>query len=175
MVSVTLSESALTVKGLLLANLSECLRERDEPPRLVPAQTLPGKPAKVRAPCAPRQRTRRAGHVGIEISQGNTKQMATKASVAKNDRRKQIVERYKERRDELRALAKDERLPPDQRFEAQRLLNKLPRDSSPVRIRNRCAVSGRPRGYYRKFGLSRIALRDLALRGELPGVIKASW
>ena len=100
--------------------------------------------------------------------------MATKASVAKNDRRKQIVERYKERRDELRALAKDERLPPDQRFEAQRLLNKLPRDSSPVRVRNRCTVSGRPRGYYRKFGLSRIALRDLALRGELPGVIKAS-
>lgn len=115
------------------------------------------------------------GRVGIGISQGNTKQMATKASVAKNDRRKQIVERYKERRDELRALAKDERLPPDQRFEAQRLLNKLPRDSSPVRVRNRCAVSGRPRGYYRKFGLSRIALRDLALRGELPGVIKASW
>ena len=101
--------------------------------------------------------------------------MATKASVAKNERRKKIVERYRERRTELRSLVRDERLPPEQRFEAQLLLNKLPRDSSPVRIRNRCVVTGRPRGYYRKFGLSRIALRDLALRGELPGVIKASW
>ncbi len=101
--------------------------------------------------------------------------MATKASVAKNERRKKIVERYRERRTELRSLVRDQRLPPEQRFEAQLLLNKLPRDSSPVRIRNRCVVTGRPRGYYRKFGLSRIALRDLALRGELPGVIKASW
>ncbi len=101
--------------------------------------------------------------------------MATKASVAKNERRKKIVERYRERRAELRSLVRDQRLPPEQRFEAQLLLNKLPRDSSPVRIRNRCVVTGRPRGYYRKFGLSRIALRDLALRGELPGVIKASW
>ncbi len=101
--------------------------------------------------------------------------MATKAAIAKNERRKRTVELYRARREELRALAKDERLPPDQRFEAQRLLNKLPRDSSPSRLRNRCAVTGRPRGYYRKFGLSRIALRDLALRGELPGVIKASW
>ena len=101
--------------------------------------------------------------------------MATKASVAKNERRKKIVERYRERRTELRSLVRDQRLPPEQRFEAQLLLNKLPRDSSPVRIRNRCVVTGSPRGYYRKFGLSRIALRDLALRGELPGVIKASW
>ncbi len=101
--------------------------------------------------------------------------MATKASVAKNERRKKIVERYRERREELRGLVRDERLPPEQRFQAQLLLNKLPRDASPVRVRNRCAVTGRPRGYYRKFGLSRIALRDLALRGELPGVIKASW
>ncbi len=101
--------------------------------------------------------------------------MATKASIAKNERRKKIVERHRERRTELRSLVRDQRLPPEQRFEAQLLLNKLPRDSSPVRVRNRCAVTGRPRGYYRKFGLSRIALRDLALRGELPGVIKASW
>ncbi|MEM9558414.1 MAG: 30S ribosomal protein S14 [Acidobacteriota bacterium] len=101
--------------------------------------------------------------------------MAKKSAIARNERRKKLVEQYKERRDELRATYKDSTLDPEVREEAYRKLVKLPRNSSATRVRNRCALSGRSRGYYRKFGLSRIALRDLALRGDLPGVIKASW
>jgi small subunit ribosomal protein S14 len=93
----------------------------------------------------------------------------------KNAKRKKMVELYRERRDELRGRVKDLSIPLEEREIAARMLNKLPRDSSPTRVRNRCAVTGRPRAYYRKFGLSRIALRDLALRGELPGVTKSSW
>ncbi|MEM6796577.1 MAG: 30S ribosomal protein S14 [Acidobacteriota bacterium] len=101
--------------------------------------------------------------------------MASKGAVAKNEKRKRLVERYKARRDELRSIIKNPSTDPETREEAIAMLAKLPRNSCPTRVRNRCAVSGRPRGYYRKFGLSRIALRDLALRGDLPGVIKASW
>ena len=101
--------------------------------------------------------------------------MATKAKVAKNEQRKKVVARYRERRLELKALAVDPELSQDDRLAAQAELSKLPRDASPTRVRNRCILTGRPRGYYRKFGLSRIALRDLALRGELPGVVKSSW
>ncbi|MEM1182879.1 MAG: 30S ribosomal protein S14 [Acidobacteriota bacterium] len=101
--------------------------------------------------------------------------MASKSAVAKNNRRKELVARYKERRLELKAIIKNPATDPETREEAIAMLTKLPRNSCPTRVRNRCAVTGRPRGYYRKFGLSRIALRDLALRGDLPGVIKASW
>ncbi|REJ76590.1 MAG: 30S ribosomal protein S14 [Acidobacteria bacterium] len=101
--------------------------------------------------------------------------MASKAAIYKNNQRKKKVRIYKERRDELRSRVKDLSIPLEEREIAARMLNKLPRDSSPVRVRNRCNLSGRPRAYYRKFGLSRIALRDLALRGELPGVTKSSW
>lgn len=101
--------------------------------------------------------------------------MAKTSKIAKERKRRELVERYRERRAELKEMFLDQRLPEEERQEAFRLLNKLPRDSSPTRMRNRCALTGRARGYYRKFGLSRIALRDLALRGELPGVIKASW
>lgn len=101
--------------------------------------------------------------------------MATKAKVAKNEQRKKVVARYRERRLELKALAVDQELSQEDRLAAQAELSKLPRDASPTRVRNRCVLTGRPRGYYRKFGLSRIALRDLALRGELPGVVKSSW
>lgn len=101
--------------------------------------------------------------------------MAKKSAIAKNERRKKLVEQYKTQRDELRATYKDVSLPPDVREAAYRKLVELPRNSSATRVRNRCAMTGRSRGYYRKFGLSRIALRDLALRGDLPGVIKASW
>ena len=101
--------------------------------------------------------------------------MASKAAIYKNNQRKKKVRIYKERRDELRSRVKDLSIPLEEREIAARMLNKLPRDSSPVRVRNRCNLSGRPRAYYRKFGLSRIALRDLALRGELPGVTKPSW
>lgn len=101
--------------------------------------------------------------------------MATKAKVAKNEQRKRVVARYRERRLELKALAVDQELSQEDRLAAQAELSKLPRDASPTRVRNRCILTGRPRGYYRKFGLSRIALRELALRGELPGMVKSSW
>lgn len=101
--------------------------------------------------------------------------MASQRMIAKNKERKRLVEVYRERRNELRDRVKDQSLPQEERDLAMRQLNMLPRDSSPIRVRNRCNVTGRSRGYYRKFGLSRIALRDLALRGELPGVTKSSW
>ena len=89
--------------------------------------------------------------------------MAKKAWIERNKRKQKTVQKYAALRAELKAKGDYEGL-------AQ-----LPRDASPTRMRNRCIMTGRPRGYYRKFGLSRIALRDLALRGELPGVVKASW
>jgi small subunit ribosomal protein S14 len=101
--------------------------------------------------------------------------MATTAKIAANDRRKQKVQLYRQRRLDLKKLSKDLTKTAEQRQEAAMALSQLPRDASPTRLRNRCIMTGRPRGYYRKFGLSRIALRDLALRGELPGVVKASW
>ncbi|MEM6456715.1 MAG: 30S ribosomal protein S14 [Acidobacteriota bacterium] len=101
--------------------------------------------------------------------------MATTAKVAKNERRKKLVAQYREQRATLKKAWLDPSLSDEERDAAYSKLKKLPRDSSPTRVRNRCVLSGRPRGYYRKFGLSRIALRDLALRGDLPGVIKASW
>ncbi len=101
--------------------------------------------------------------------------MAKKSSIAKNERRKRLVAQYRTKRAELKAIIKDPKTPEEERDLAFLNLQKLPRNASPVRVRNRCVLTGRPRGYYRKFGLSRIALRDLALRGELPGVIKASW
>ena len=101
--------------------------------------------------------------------------MATKAKIAKNEQRRKIVERYREQREEFKQVVRDPDLDPDQKQEALLALSRLPRDASPTRFRNRCALTGRPRGYYRKFGLSRIAFRNLALRGELPGVVKSSW
>ena len=101
--------------------------------------------------------------------------MATKAKIAKNEQRKRTVKQYSERRAELKALSVDLQLSLEDRMAANAALAKLPRDASPTRVRNRCVLTGRPRGYYRKFGVSRIALRELALRGELPGVVKSSW
>lgn len=101
--------------------------------------------------------------------------MASKAAIAKNEKRKKLAEQYREKRLELKQIMNDSTQPMEERELAYRKLQKLPRDSSPTRIRNRCFLTGRPRSYYRKFGLSRIALRDLALRGDLPGVTKSSW
>lgn len=101
--------------------------------------------------------------------------MAKQSKIARNEHRKRQVEKYKAQRAELLGIIRDPKVSEDSRDEAYRALRKLPRDASPTRIRNRCNVTGRPRGYYRKFGLSRIALRDLALRGDLPGVTKSSW
>jgi len=101
--------------------------------------------------------------------------MAKRSKVVRNEQRRKLIDRYRERRAELKAKIIDPSLSLREREEASERLRKLPRDSSPTRLRNRCSLSGRPRGYYRKFGLSRIALRELALRGELPGVVKSSW
>lgn len=101
--------------------------------------------------------------------------MAKKSAIAKNEKRKQLVDRYAAKRTALKAIADDENQPPEERFKARLKLAKLPRNSAPNRVRNRCGVTGRPRGYYRKFNMSRIALRELASKGEVPGVVKSSW
>jgi small subunit ribosomal protein S14 len=101
--------------------------------------------------------------------------MAKKSSVEKNEHRRRLVERYRAKRAELKKIARSKDRAPEERFEATLALATLPRNSSPTRIRNRCLLTGRPRGFYRKFGLSRIALRDLASEGQIPGCVKASW
>jgi len=95
--------------------------------------------------------------------------------IAKNEQRKEIVARYAERRAELKKIIKNPNTSDEDRMEAQWELNRQPRDASPVRVRNRDAADGRPRGYLRKFGLSRVRVRQMAHRGELPGVRKSSW
>ena len=101
--------------------------------------------------------------------------MAKKSSIEKNNRRRKMVSRYAERRAELKRMAKDQSLPLEERFQAHIRLAELPRNSSQVRVRNRCELSGRPRGYYRKLGMSRIALRELGSAGRIPGMVKSSW
>ncbi len=101
--------------------------------------------------------------------------MAKKSMVVKNIRRRRISDRYRERRLELKKILKSTKASHDEKKLARISLEKLPRDSNPNRIRNRCVVTGRPRSYYRKFGLSRITFREMALKGEIPGVTKASW
>ena len=101
--------------------------------------------------------------------------MAKKSKIAKNEQRAVIVERYAEKRVELLKIIKDPEANYDAKREAYAKIAKMPRDASATRYRNRCGVSGRPRGYFRKFGMSRLALRELAHNGELPGVRKASW
>ena len=93
----------------------------------------------------------------------------------RDQNRRKTVKKFAAKRAELRALINDQKLSPEDRYEARLKLQKLPRNSSPVRLRNRCAITGRPRGVYRKFGLGRTKLRETAMRGEIPGVIKASW
>jgi len=101
--------------------------------------------------------------------------MAKKSAIEKNNRRKRLALRFAGRRASLKAIANDKTLPIEDRFAARLKLAELPRNSSPVRFRNRCELSGRPRGTYRKFKMSRIALRDLASQGLIPGMVKASW
>ena len=101
--------------------------------------------------------------------------MAKKSAIEKNQHRRRMVNRYAARRAALRATVHDRTRAPEERFEATLLLAKLPRNSAKVRVRNRCALTGRPRGFHRKFGMSRIALRDLGSAGQIPGLVKASW
>lgn len=101
--------------------------------------------------------------------------MAKKSSVEKNNRRKRIVARDMLKRKALKDIIMTKTLPLEERFAAQLKLSKMPRDGSVVRVRNRCELTGRARGYFRKFKVSRICIRYLAGRGMLPGVIKSSW
>ena len=101
--------------------------------------------------------------------------MAKKSAVNKNNRRRLLAQRNAGKRERLRAVARDRALPPEERFQAFVKLAQLPRNSAPVRIRNRCELTGRPRGFYRKLRLSRIALRELASTGQIPGMTKSSW
>ena len=101
--------------------------------------------------------------------------MAKTAVINRDKKRRKIVKKYAVRREELLEIASNQKLSPEERYSAREKLQKLPRDASPVRLRNRCALTGRPRGVYRKFGIARGKLRLIALHGEIPGVIKASW
>lgn len=101
--------------------------------------------------------------------------MAKKSMVARDVKRRKLAAKHARRRTELKKLAQDESLDYDSRWQAMIDLQRLPRDSSVCRQRNRCAISGRPRGYFRRFGLSRNMLREMILRGEAPGVVKSSW
>jgi len=101
--------------------------------------------------------------------------MAKTSKIKKNEQRRELVARYAARRRDLKAVIRNPKSSDEVRAEAYAALRKLPRDASPTRVRNRCAMSGRPRAFVRQFGLSRIAFRDMALAGFIPGVRKASW
>ena len=101
--------------------------------------------------------------------------MAKTSMVERERKRIRTVERYKERRAKLKSLISDRNTSPDDLAQALEALQRLPRNSSPVRLRNRCAITGRPRGFYKKFGLSRNKLREETMFGNIPGMSKASW
>lgn len=101
--------------------------------------------------------------------------MAKKSAVNRNEAVKALVAKYAAKRDALKAIANDESLPLEERFGARLKLAALPRNSAPSRIRNRCEVTGRPRAYYRKLKMSRVALRELGNMGQIPGLTKSSW
>jgi small subunit ribosomal protein S14 len=101
--------------------------------------------------------------------------MAKTSAIEKNKRRRRLVTQYAAKRARFKAIAEDMAITPEERFQARLKLAAMPRDGSPVRVRLRCELTGRPRGNYRKFRISRIALRDLASDGKIPGVVKASW
>ena len=101
--------------------------------------------------------------------------MAKLSSIQKNKFRNKLIERFSKKRDMLKLKIKDKNLSLEERIKYQNKLNDLPRNSSSIRHRNRCELTGRSRGVYRKFGLSRIKIRELSMTGDLPGVVKSSW
>ena len=101
--------------------------------------------------------------------------MAKKALVNREKKRRATVKKFAAKRSELLAIINNSKASDEERMEAREKFQRLPRNSSPVRLRNRCSLTGRPRGVFRKFGLGRGKLREIAMRGEIPGVIKASW
>lgn len=101
--------------------------------------------------------------------------MAKKSAVENNEKKRRLVAKYSAKRAELKAIIKDASIPLEERFQAQLKLAALPRNGAANRVRNRCDVTGRPRGFYRKLKLSRVALRDLGNKGKIPGLVKSSW
>jgi len=101
--------------------------------------------------------------------------MAKTSAVEKNRKRIRLAKKYSAKRERLKAMAKDDSLPAEERFAARLKLAEIPRNAAPTRIRNRCELTGRPRGFYRKFKISRIALRELGSNGQVPGLVKSSW
>ena len=101
--------------------------------------------------------------------------MAKVSAFTKNKRREKLAKKYANKRAELKAITMNKDLPMEERFKAQLKLNELPRNGAKIRVRNRCEVTGRPRGYYRKLKMSRIALRELGNYGHIPGLVKSSW
>ena len=101
--------------------------------------------------------------------------MAKTSMIERDKKRRRLAKKYEARRTRLKAMSRDESLPAEERFAARLKLAQIPRNASPTRIHNRCDLTGRPRGYYRKLRMSRIALRDLASNGLVPGMVKSSW
>ena len=101
--------------------------------------------------------------------------MAKLSSINKNNRRIKLSDKFYKKREKLKKIVMNKKLPLEERFKAQQKLSKLPRNSSRVRVRNRCQITGRPHGVYRKLKISRIALRDMASSGKIPGITKSSW
>jgi small subunit ribosomal protein S14 len=101
--------------------------------------------------------------------------MARKSNIARNKKREKLASKYANKRAALKAIIKNKEIPAEERIQAVFALNKLPKNSAAVRVHNRCEITGRPHAFYRKFKISRIALRDLASAGQLPGVTKSSW
>ena len=101
--------------------------------------------------------------------------MAKQSSIQKNNKRKLMVKKFRDKRRNLKMKINDKNMTMEERFKLQPIINELPRDGSRIRVRNRCELTGRTRGVYRKFGLSRIKIRELAMAGLLPGVVKSSW
>ena len=101
--------------------------------------------------------------------------MAKLSSVNKNNRRIKLSDKYFKKREKLKKIIMNKKLPLEERFKAQQKLSKLPRNSAKTRVRNRCQITGRPHGVYRKLKISRIALRQLGLQGKIPGMVKSSW
>ena len=101
--------------------------------------------------------------------------MAKLSSINKNNRRRKLSDRFYAKRKKLKLIIMNKKLPLEERFKAQQKLSKLPRNSAKTRVRNRCEITGRPHGVYRKLRISRIALRQLGLQGKIPGMIKSSW
>ena len=101
--------------------------------------------------------------------------MAKLALINRNEKRKKLVAKFAKKREALQAIIDDPKASDETRYEARLKIQGLPRNANPTRLRNRCALTGRPRGVYRKFGLGRNKLREFAMRGEVPGIVKASW